>query len=117
MKIKNWYQYLREFAEPVAADTDVNADMEQRNEDLEVIRDKVANIITASTALVTQNDVAAIDAAVKDQVDNNTNITDSFVTLALTYLKTIADKRKIELKLTQYQEQIPKLQAELKEKT
>ena len=117
MSIKNWEQYIIEQTTPVQNDTSVEQEMTQRTEDLERIRSEVLEINNSTTQILAQSDPEAIDTSVEQTITAYENNRDSFVTLALTYMKTVADKKKIELKLADYQNQIPELQSEMKTKT
>ena len=116
MAVKNWKQFsqLREQTTPVSNDTDVEQELEQRVEDLERTRTEVNQITTAATQINAQTDADAITTTVENLVNTYSNNRDSFVTLALSYLKTIADKKKIELRLAQYAEQVPELQTQIR---
>lgn len=116
MSVKNWKDYLNEETSPVEVDSSVEQDLTQRSTDLESVRNQVTEITTAATALNAMNDAEAVASAVEQKISAFSNNKDSFVTLALSYLKTISDKKLIELKLVQYQESIPALQQEIKNK-
>lgn len=117
MSIKNWKQYIVEQTTPVQNDTSVEQEMTQRTEDLERVRSEVLEINNNTTQILAQTDPEAIDASVEQMITAYENNRDSFVTLALTYMKTVADKKKIELRLADYANQIPELQAEMKTRT
>ena len=116
MSIKNWKQY-NEQTTPVQTDTTSPQEMTQRVEDLERVRAEVNEITAATNQITGMNDPEAIDALVDQTITAYENNRDSFVTLALTYMKTIADKKKIELKLAEYAEQIPELQDQMRSRT
>jgi len=116
--IKNWNQYTKVLEEnkPVDADSTVTQDLENRNVDLEQIKTEVQNITNQAQQISTSTNLEEIVTNVEKTINTYSNNTDSYITLALTYFKTIADKRTIELKLEQYKNQIPKLQQELQAK-
>lgn len=116
MSVKNWKEYLNEETTPVEVDNSVEQELTQRSTDLESVRNQVTEITTAASSLAGMNDAEAITNAVEQKINAFSNNKDSFVTLALSYLKTIGDKKLIEIKLQQYQEEIPALQQEIKTK-
>jgi uncharacterized protein (DUF1501 family) len=116
--IKKWNDYIKilEEADTVKTDSTVEQELDKRNVNLTEIKNDVANITNVATKLNASTNIEDIAKELENTINQYNNKTDTYVTLALTYLKTIADKRVIELKLEQYKTRIPELQNELKTK-
>jgi len=116
--IKKWNQYIKVLEEntPVQNDTSVSQELNNRNVNLEEIKNDVANITNISAQLNSSTNFEDITKKTEDTINSYNNKTDSYITVALAYLKNVADKRIIELKLEQYKTQIPKLHTELQAK-
>ena len=104
--IYKWNQFINE--------ADVEQDIEQRTQQLVNIRNQVQEIMNAGNAINGLNETEAIETQMQQMIDKYQSEDDSAVSTALTYLKTIADKRAIELRIVDYQERIPELQNQLK---
>ncbi|MFV2015597.1 MAG: hypothetical protein ACC656_09235, partial [Candidatus Heimdallarchaeota archaeon] len=116
MSIRNWKQY-NEQTTPVQTDTSSDQEMNQRIEDLETVRAEVSEITNSTNQIAGMNDAEAIDTLIEQTITSYENNRDTFVTLALTYMKTIADKKNIELRLAKYAEEIPELQNQMRSRT
>lgn len=118
MSVKNWKEYLNvnEETTPVQTDNAVEQELTQRSTDLEAIKTQITQITAAAAGIASMTEAEAVTASVEEKISSFSNNKDSFVTLALSYLKTMGDKKVIELKLQKYQEEIPALQTEIKGK-
>ena len=104
--IIKWNQFINE--------AEVEQDLEKRTQQLINIRNKVQEIMNAGNSINGLNEAEAIETQLQQMVDKYQGDDDSAISTALTYLKTIADKRSIELRIVDYQERIPELQNQLK---
>jgi hypothetical protein len=104
--IIKWNQFINE--------AEVEQDLEKRTQQLINIRNKVQEIMNAGNSINGLNEAEAIETQLQQMIDKYQGDDDSAISTALTYLKTIADKRSIELRIVDYQERIPELQNQLK---
>ena len=98
---------------PVTTDVAVDKDLQNRVNDMEKVRQEVIKIQAAADGLKGITKPEDIDTKSKQLMDQYKNEQDSLISSAMSYYNMLAEKQKLDLKLKQYDTQIPALATKL----
>lgn len=121
MLLKNWDTFINEADESTTAEPTPTADQiaaakqtaDAQLKTMTQAKDDAVRIKTATNSIVGSNSISDLDSKVENLAKQYLEQSDTLVTSSLNYYRAVADKRKCEIRLLQYQKELPEMSSKL----